>query len=72
MYSSELRGTRYCIVVKGRLSERYDSAFGALQVEPRGGHTALQGPVVDQSELYGLLNRLRDLGIELVSVNAVE
>ena len=72
MHSSEPPGTRYCIVVKGRLSERYDSAFEGLRLEPRRGQTALHGPVVDQSELYGVLNRLRDLGIELVSVNAVD
>lgn len=72
MHSSDASGTRYCIVVKGRLSDRYDSAFAGLRMEPLRGHTALRGPVVDQSELYGVLNRLRDLGIELVSVNAVD
>jgi hypothetical protein len=72
MHSAESPGMRYCIVVKGRLSERCDDMFGRLAREPLRGYTALRGPVVDQAELYGVLNRLRDLGIELVSVNADE
>ena len=72
VHSTGHEATRYCIIVKGRLSERYNSIFEGLRLEPMRGHTALSGPVVDQAELYGLLNRLRDLGIELVSVNAVD
>ena len=60
---------RYDIVVRGRLSHRYEGAFDGVRLEPRDGQTSLHADVVDQSQLYGLLNRLRDLGIELVSVN---
>ena len=60
---------RYEIVVRGRLSSRYESAFDGARLVPHHGHTTLWADVVDQSQLYGLLNRLRDLGIELVSVN---
>ena len=62
---------RYDIVVKGRLSERYESAFDGVALEPGQGETRLLADLTDQSQLYGLLNRLRDFGIELVSVNAV-
>jgi hypothetical protein len=62
---------RYDIVVRGRLSKRYESAFDGVTLEPRPGETRLHAEVADQSQLYGLLNRLRDFGIELVSVNAV-
>ena len=62
---------RYDIVVRGRLSERYESAFDGVTLEPRTGETMLRADLADQSQLYGLLNRLRDFGIELVSVNAV-
>ena len=61
---------RYEIVVRGRLSERYESAFDGVTLEPRPGETRLHADLADQSQLYGLLNRLRDLGIELISVNA--
>ena len=60
---------RYEIVVRGRLSSRYAGAFDGAHLVPRNGQTTLCADVVDQSHLYGLLNRLRDLGIELVSVN---
>jgi hypothetical protein len=62
---------RYEIVVRGRLSRRYEYAFDGVTVVPHVRETTLRADVVDQSHLYGLLNRLRDLGIELVSVNAV-
>ena len=62
---------RYEIVVRGRLSRRYECAFDGVTLEPRRGETRLHADLADQSQLYGLLNRLRDFGIELVSVNAV-
>ena len=62
---------RYNIVVRGRLSKRYEAAFDGVTLEPGRGETSLHADLADQSELYGLLNRLRDLGIELVSVIAV-
>ena len=63
---------RYEIVVRGRLSRRYESAFDGVTLVPDNGRTTLRAELADQSQLYGLLNRLRDFGIELVSVNAVE
>ena len=60
---------RYEIVVRGRLSSRYEWAFDGASIVPRHGQTTLRADLIDQSQLYGLLNRLRDLGIELVSVN---
>jgi len=53
------------------LSRRYEGAFDGVTLVPRNGQTTLRADLADQSQLYGLLNRLRDLGIELVSVNAV-
>jgi hypothetical protein len=60
---------RYEIVVRGRLSSRYECAFDGATLVPHQGQTTLRADLIDQSQLYGLLNRLRDLGIELVSVN---
>jgi hypothetical protein len=68
----EVREPRcYSIVIQGRLGDRLDGMFGGLEIRPRPGETELIGPVIDQAELYGLLNYLRDLGIDLVSVNPV-
>jgi hypothetical protein len=61
----------YEIVVRGRLSARYECAFDGVTLVPRAGKTTLRAEFADQSQLYGLLNRLRDFGIELISVNAV-
>jgi hypothetical protein len=62
----------YDIVIRGRLSRRYDAAFDGVTLLPRPGSTVLRAQVADPAQLYGLLNRLRDFGIELVSVNEAE
>jgi hypothetical protein len=59
----------YEIVIRGRLSRRYESAFDGVTLVPSRGATTLRAEIADQSQLYGLLNRLRDFGIELISVN---
>lgn len=63
--------TRYRIVVKGRLSERFGSSLEDVRMELLPGETALVAEFVDGTALYGLLDRLRAFNIELVSVNAV-
>jgi hypothetical protein len=62
---------RYEIVVRGRLSNRYERAFDGVTLVPHNGRTTLHADLADQSQLYGRINRLRDFGIELVSVRAV-
>jgi len=62
----------YRIVVRGRLSDRLGSAFAGMTLEPRDGATALVGCVADQSQLFGLLERVRSLGLELVCVEPAE
>ena len=62
---------RYRIVVAGELSSRFALAFDGMKVRCSGGQTAISGMVVDQSQLHGLLDRIGELGLELVSVNAV-
>jgi hypothetical protein len=62
----------YEIVIRGRLSRRYDAAFDGVTLVPRTGSTMLRAQVADAAQLYGLLNRLRDFGIELISVNEAD
>jgi hypothetical protein len=64
------RPTSYQIVVRGELSQRFSTAFEGMALEAEDGQTTITGPVVDQAHLHGLLDRVRDLGLELVSVNA--
>ncbi len=62
--------TSYRIVVRGRLSERFATAFPGMTLETDGATTALVGSVVDQSELFGVLERVRSFGLELVRVES--
>jgi hypothetical protein len=61
-------GCRYRIVLRGRLGERFESAFDGMVLEPGQGQSVLIGEVRDQAHLYGLLDQLRDFGIDLVAV----
>ena len=61
----------YRISVSGRLTERLGSAFEGMALEPGNGQTSLVGDIRDQSHLYGVLDKIRNLGLELVSVEAV-
>lgn len=60
------------ITVRGQLSDRLGSAFDCMTLVRRPGATELAGEVVDQAQLYGVLTRIRDLGLELESVTVVE
>lgn len=62
--------TRYRIVVAGELSCRFAPAFDGMTVRCSRGQTEITGVVVDQSHLHGLLDRVGELGLDLVSVNA--
>ncbi|MBN1992662.1 MAG: hypothetical protein JW953_08135 [Anaerolineae bacterium] len=64
----------YCqIQVKGHLSGQWVDWFSGLQIENRpDGYAVLSGPLPDQAALYGVLNRVRDLGLALVLVKCVE
>jgi hypothetical protein len=57
------------IRVRGRLSERLATAFDGITLVNQTGATELIGEVVDQAQLDGLLTRIRDLGLELESMN---
>jgi hypothetical protein len=64
----------YCqIRVKGHLSEQWVAWFEDLEIDNRpGGEAVLAGPLPDQAALYGVLNRMRDLGLALISLKCFE
>ncbi len=62
----------YQIRVKGHLGPQWTDWFGGLAITLEdNGDTLLTGAVVDQAALYGLLRKVRDLGMPLLSVNPV-
>ena len=64
---------QYDIRVKGHLDARWAAWFGGLTLtNDIDGTTVIHGPVVDQAALHGLLQKLRDLGLPLVSVTQVK
>ena len=63
----------YQIRIKGHLGCGWTDWFDDLAITlSDNGDTLLTGPVVDQAALYGLLKKVRDLGMSLVSVNCIE
>lgn len=63
----------YEIRIKGHLDERWAEWFEGMTIHLEGnGDTLLTGRVVDQAALHGLLKKVRDLGLPLLSVNSVE
>ncbi len=66
--ASEDRPTTYEIRIKGRLDPRWEAWFDGLTITAENGDTVIAGPVIDQAALHGLLRRVRDLGLPLVSV----
>jgi hypothetical protein len=66
-------GGRYEIRLTGHLDARWTAWFDGLTVRPDGdGTTVISGEIADQAALHGLLGRVRDLGLPLVSVRQVD
>ena len=62
----------YLIRIKGHLGRQWTDQFGELSItSEEDGTTLLTGRVVDQAALHGILRRIHDLGLVLLSVNSV-
>jgi hypothetical protein len=62
----------YEIQVRGRLDERWVEFFDGMSIVSNGDVTTISGVVADQAALHGLLERVRDFGLVLLSVNSAE
>ena len=64
---------RYEIRLKGHLDARWAAWFDGMSLtNASNGTTVISGPVLDQAALYGLLQKVRDIGLPLVSVTQVD
>lgn len=63
----------YEFIVQGDLDIHWSQWFGGLAVTHNAqGETVICGPIKDQAELYGVINRFRDLGLVLVSIRRID
>jgi len=63
---------RYEIRVAGVLDSRWAAWFNGLHISSQGEETVISGPVADQPALHGLLTKIRDLGLCLLSVRRLD
>ena len=66
------RGHSYELVLRGEIGDHFAALFDDMRLTRSRGNTVLAGPVRDQAQLHGFIERIQELGIELVSVNQVE
>ena len=64
--------TDYRIKLKGHLDPKWSDWFEQMAISTEGGNTILTGPVADQAALHGLLIRIRDLNLTLLSVERLK
>ena len=63
----------YQIRLRGQLGSEWAGWFGGLSVTPEAdGNTLLISPAIDQAALHGLLKKVRDLGLPLISINPID
>jgi len=73
MSSEPVRPDIYRIVLKGQLDPDWSDWFDGLTITPAAsGETILSGPIADQAALHGLLIKIRDLGLPLLSLTRLE
>ncbi len=70
MYFHKSIPQTYEITVKGHLPQDWEDWFDGMKIQahPQRNETILKGPIVDQAELFGLLIKIRDLGLILIDV----
>jgi hypothetical protein len=66
-----MKPTTYEITVRGRLSVTLAAAFEGLTASSSAADTVLSGEIVDQAALYGVLERIESLGLELLDIRRV-
>jgi hypothetical protein len=66
--STKAKSKVYRVVVRSELGDKFASAFEGMSMEARDGRRILTGEIKNQPHLFGILNRVNGLGLELLSV----
>jgi hypothetical protein len=72
MEGDRARGRRYRLVVRGEPDKPFGFLFEGMTMDLVAGNTVLTGNVTDQAHLHGLLQRIQELGLELVSIDPID
>jgi hypothetical protein len=62
------KSIRYQIHIRGKLDSKWSEWFAGFSITHTNGETVLEGTVADQSALYGILDKIHDLGLTLIRV----
>lgn len=60
------------IMIKGHLDKKWKNSFDGMKVNYDGDNTVLSGKIKDEAFMHGILNRIRDLNLKLISVSTSE
>jgi len=60
------------ITIQGHLDKKWKNSFEGMEISYEGNNTILSVNVKDEAHLHGILNRIRDLNLKLISVNSLE
>jgi hypothetical protein len=71
MIRTKATGKVYRIVARSELGDRFALAFEGMRMESKDGRTILTGEVKDQPHLFGILDRINGLGLELLRLEAL-
>ena len=63
-----MESTHYLITIRGRLGATLLGDFAGMNAAPAGADTVISGPIVDQASLFGVLELVESLGLELLEV----
>ncbi len=69
--TTDARGPRYELVLRGEVGDRFEVLFDDMRLTRSRGNTVLTGRIRDQAQLHGFIERIQELGLELVSVNQI-
>jgi len=72
MSNDGARGATYRLVLRGELGDDFAFLFDGMQMSQDVGITVLTGLITDQARLAGLIDRIQELGLELVSITSIE